>query len=199
MWERTRTPRPCTGQRLVLGHRASSYRSPRVEAVNPGGCSSNFWTAARGRGGQKICASEPGLTSGAGCPHGRLGDPATPWGGRLVALTLIPETQFPILPARGDDPAPQPGQVCEPSVAPGPGGLGTPLRLHHGNAVPPGGCGGSSLAWTAHAAHWPPRAGAEAGRGIPGARVSAVRAARSADGRARQAGSRGLLAGPGLP
>ena len=31
-----------------------------------------------------------------------------PWEGLLVALTLVPETQFPILPAGGDDLAPQP-------------------------------------------------------------------------------------------
>lgn len=57
---------------------------------------------------------------------------------------------------------------------------------------------GPGRAWTAHAAPWPPRAGHRP-PGHPRARARAVGAARSAGGRARQTGSRGLLAGPGLP
>lgn len=92
-----------------------------------GGSSFNFWTAAQGRGGRKTRASRPGFTSKAGRPQEYSGTRQTPWESSLVALTLVPETQFPILPAGGDDTAPRPRQVCEPGEAPGPGGPGTPL------------------------------------------------------------------------
>lgn len=147
------------------------------------------------KGGHKTPASEPGLTSEAGCPHGRRRDRTESWGGSRVALTLVPKTWFPTLRAGGDDTAPGPGRMCEPSVAPGPGGLGSPLHLHLGGPVPSWGRGGL---WpcpdTAHAAHRPRRAGAEAGQDTPGARVGAVGTVRSAGDRARQPGSRGLPA-----
>lgn len=170
------------------------------EAVCPGSSSSTFWTAAPGTGELSTRASEPGLTSEAGRPRGSLRDRRDPWGVSLVALTLVPKTRFLILPAGGDDTAPQPGQVCEPTAAPDAKGLAPPLHLHHGNPGPSSGCGGL---WpcvdTAHAEHWPPRAGAEAGRDTPGVGVGAVGATRSAGGRARQAGSRGLSAGTRRP
>lgn len=60
-----------------------------------------FLEAAQEGGGHRTRASEPGLTTEAGCPRGRLGDRTDPWGGSLVALTLGPGTPFPILPAAG--------------------------------------------------------------------------------------------------
>lgn len=90
---------------------------------------------------------EPGHTSETGHLQGRLCDRRNPWGGSLVALTLLPETQFPIPPAGGDDTAPRAGQACEPSAAPGPGGPGNstpppppapcpPLRVRRALASP---------------------------------------------------------------
>lgn len=64
----------------------------------------------------------------------------------------------------------------------------------------PGGFGGL---WpcpdAARAAHPPRRAGADSDPDTPGARVGAVGTARSAGGRARRPGSRGLAAGPQPP
>lgn len=73
----------------------------RIEAGCPGDSSFNFMTAAQGKRRHKTRASEPGHTSEAGRPHGRLGDPTDPQGGSLVALTLVPETQVPIMPVEG--------------------------------------------------------------------------------------------------
>lgn len=172
--------------------------SLRREAVGMGRSFLNFWTAAQGRGGHKTRASGPGFISKAGRPHEYSGTRQTPREGSLVALTLVPETQFPILPARGDDTAPRPRQVCELGAARGPGGPGTPLQEPLPREPLPS-CGYWSLWPCQDAAPWPPGAGAEAGRDTPGVGVEAVGTARSAGGRAWRAGSRGLPAGSRLP
>lgn len=194
-----RTPGPSLGRRFSPGFRASSFLgSLRIEAVCPGSSSSTLWTAARGeRRAQSTCPWAWTHCRGRTSP-GKPRRPGRPWGGSPAALTLVPNTRSLILPAGGDGTAPQPGQGWEPPAAPDAEGLAPPLQRHCGN---PGRFSGGGGLWPLTRRVRRPgrreRGQGPAGHSRRGGR--AVGAPRPAGGRARQAGSRGLSAGPRRP